>query len=408
MFGVKLNTMKKTISIICLCFYFITPSQVIFAQERLQSIEKGISLLGVTKPAMQSYLKGRGFRFDNQTRSGDMIDYSKEMRYGRCHFSFHGNNKIDGISWREDATLGQDFLSEVKALNFQIKLNMVGDIKAFSCYNYSQNVIVSLIFRQEDNYFSINIGKIDPAKGLAKTYSNSEPKVKTVTEANNKYIVTAQKAYFYDKTPYGGSRKKAYLVEGEIITSQKEKDGFIYVEFTNAILKKITKGWLCKTDIEIKSDEQGILQINKISANSPFAQLVNFDKAEDVKKVYNNVIISQDLKRIMGTKYPAFYKEFISNDITGDVTVRHNVLYIKSFLIHNATVNAYYFIDLHTGQSFLYSSAADNDGDTVSKIFGSKPLPPAIAEFVKLYLISNKDFIDESDVGTLNKLLEYK
>ncbi len=399
--------MKKATLIICLFFYFIALSNTLLAQERLQSIENGIALLGVTKPFMQSYLIKQGFRFDNQTRSGDMIDYSKAMRYGRCHFSFHGTNKIDGISWREDAILGQDFLSEIKALNFQIKLNMVSNIKAFSCYNYSQNVMVSLIFRPEDNYFSINIGKIDPAKTIAKSRVNIAPAAEAETGVGKQYIVTAQKAYFYDIKTYAGSKRTAYLVEGETVTCEKEKDGYIYVEFTNATSKKTTKGWLCKTDVEIKSVEQGPLQINTIPANSPFAQLIKFDGADDVKKVYNNPIITQDIKKIMGGKYPSFFKEFISNNITGDVTVRHDVLYIRSFVIHNATVNAYYFMDLHTGKSFLYCSAADYNGDTVSKIFGTKPLSPAIANFIKLHEVTNKEFMDESDIETLNTILNY-
>ncbi|RYD51398.1 MAG: hypothetical protein EOP52_10415 [Sphingobacteriales bacterium] len=65
------------------------------------------------------------------------------------------------------------------------------------------------------------------------------------------YIVT-QKSYFHDK-PDVRSVRKAYLVEGEAFFSQKEKNGFVFVEFANAE-GKISKGWIRMDHLEWEVD----------------------------------------------------------------------------------------------------------------------------------------------------------
>jgi len=55
------------------------------------------------------------------------------------------------------------------------------------------------------------------------------------------------KTYFFESP--NGKRKKAYLITGDTISIIEERDGFIYVEYTNA-KGQITKGWINKDNVQ--------------------------------------------------------------------------------------------------------------------------------------------------------------
>jgi hypothetical protein len=185
--------MKKNVLLFCLLFSYTFISVTVLAQGRLQSIEKGISFLGSNKSTIQRYIISKGFSFNNQTNNGDMIDYTKEVNFGQCNFSFAiKNQKISAISWQEDAVYGQDYLSELKESNFQIELHVVdgsqfgqSDTKVFSCKNYSRNIMVNLMFRNDESYFTITIGKID-APSYSLSTNNSSNKTQSKAELSEK------------------------------------------------------------------------------------------------------------------------------------------------------------------------------------------------------------------------------
>ena len=77
---------------------------------------------------------------------------------------------------------------------------------------------------------------------------NRQDSVVTPTPTLLGYKVTAPKAFFHN-TPVATSRRGAYVVpSGEILKALKEKDDFIYIEFTNRF-NKVSKGWLRKKDL---------------------------------------------------------------------------------------------------------------------------------------------------------------
>ncbi|MBM3453127.1 MAG: hypothetical protein FJX84_08300 [Bacteroidetes bacterium] len=62
-------------------------------------------------------------------------------------------------------------------------------------------------------------------------------------------VVVVNKTFFYSM-PTDGSQKRAFLVEGDIITVEKSQRNFVYVTFTNAYNGKVTSGWIKSDDLE--------------------------------------------------------------------------------------------------------------------------------------------------------------
>jgi hypothetical protein len=62
-------------------------------------------------------------------------------------------------------------------------------------------------------------------------------------------IVTSERAYFHSNPDYN-TRKKAYLVRGDLTTALKVSNNFIYVEFYSEYLKKTTSGWIDVNDVD--------------------------------------------------------------------------------------------------------------------------------------------------------------
>ncbi|MET3978345.1 TonB family protein [Mucilaginibacter sp. UYP25] len=229
-------------------------------------------------------------------------------------------------------------------------------------------------------------------------------------KSGNKYIVIAQKTYFYSFNAKGGvgQRRPAYLVEGEEFEGLKEFEGYIYSDFTNPTTKKTTKGWILKMDIEKLDDQPEETQINNIDANSPFNSLKKYDgEHQDVKKVFADPVVAGILKTILGTDYVNFNKDFLSSPLRGDVYVRHNVLYIKSFVTHYASTNASFFIDLKSGKSFMYWNTFNKDYQDLLKTYGEVPLTSAIVNFIQRYKTDMQNFIIDYDMRLLDEILNY-
>jgi uncharacterized membrane protein YhaH (DUF805 family) len=105
----------------------------------------------------------------------------------------------------------------------------------------------------------------------------------TGTAQAEDYVATGE-AYFYEG-PSETTRRNAYLVAGDKVASTTEKDGFIWVEFTNQQTQRTTRGWLKLQDLEVADAEQvdaeesdekielrteHIESLNKILRNTPY------------------------------------------------------------------------------------------------------------------------------------------
>ena len=74
---------------------------------------------------------------------------------------------------------------------------------------------------------------------------------KKAQQFNDKHtgIVTSEKAFFYSAPDYN-TKKKSYLVKGDIIDVLKVSNNFLYIEFYSEYLSKTSKGWIDVDDVE--------------------------------------------------------------------------------------------------------------------------------------------------------------
>jgi eukaryotic-like serine/threonine-protein kinase len=83
----------------------------------------------------------------------------------------------------------------------------------------------------------------------AVTKPASEPVVTTESASQSKYKVAAPRAYFHDE-PDESTKRNAYLIPSpDTLTTIEERNGFIYIIFTNH-LGQTSKGWIQKKDLE--------------------------------------------------------------------------------------------------------------------------------------------------------------
>lgn len=214
------------------------------------------------------------------------------------------------------------------------------------------------------------------------------------------YIVVAEKAYFYDITNTGGSRRKAYLVEGEKIIGLKEIEGYIYCEFTNSITKKISKGWILKTCLDTANPN--ILTPKSID-KSPFSTLLKLD-GEYTQNVnfFNKPIIILELKKLLINDFQKFASDFLRFSAGVPIEVRNKVLFVDTFVPHAGPNNrALLFIDIINHESFLYW----NDSNGNIKFYGKNPISKNMAYFIQQQLKNNMQYKDNPDRLILENLL---
>lgn len=82
-------------------------------------------------------------------------------------------------------------------------------------------------------------------------------------EESEKHYVVLSKTFFHDSAT-ASSKRKAYLVEGEVFSSKIEENGFLFVEFVNP-KGQLTKGWI-QNDGSIAQREVKIVQSNTIKS----------------------------------------------------------------------------------------------------------------------------------------------
>ncbi len=70
-------------------------------------------------------------------------------------------------------------------------------------------------------------------------------------------LVMINKTYFHSSPNESSASKKKCLVNGDVVTIIKTRNGYGYVEFYNPIVDKTTSGWLDLNDLDPRSSEIG-------------------------------------------------------------------------------------------------------------------------------------------------------
>ena len=125
----------------------------------------------------------------------------------------------------------EPFVSETpKGTKYQI-INAESEGKAY-IFQYMENYNLRKLFANDKRMLEYSCTKnFDADKGVNE----------------NKYSIASGRAYFYS-TPSLSSKRAAYLVHGNIVFSEDDKNGFIYASFVNDKGKK-TMGWLLKSNL---------------------------------------------------------------------------------------------------------------------------------------------------------------
>ncbi|TSD66407.1 hypothetical protein FFF34_003110 [Inquilinus sp. KBS0705] len=214
------------------------------------------------------------------------------------------------------------------------------------------------------------------------------------------YQVVAQKAYFYDLTEHGASRRNGYLVKGEPITALKEKDGLVYCEFTNVTTKKTSKGWISKDCLD--KPNSIIPPVN--TDNSAYTVLLKYDgRYTQEVNFFKQPIVVTELKKMMGNNYSKFVSTFLSSCAGVQIKIRNKVLMVDTFIPHAGPNNrVLFFIDAINHQSFLYW----NDSDGKNNFFGKAPVSNIMKHCMEQQLQTNPQYGVDADRSIMKIVLE--
>jgi len=134
------------------------------AQNRILSLEDGISLLGISENQINSIVNRAGYSFDN--RSDNIIAYSKYTDNGKYYLTIvYRDLKVSDISWTENGDYLPMYNNDIVANMGFVKDKEfdTGEAQVFSYKNYSKNLIVSFTWRYVDDrsHFLVTIGKFN-------------------------------------------------------------------------------------------------------------------------------------------------------------------------------------------------------------------------------------------------------
>src|SRR5258708_27688749 len=155
--------MKMTSKYLLIAPLVLLQISISIAQNRLLSLEDGISLLEISKNQMNLVINQSGYVFDN--RSGDIIAYSKYINDYKYYFTVvYKNSTVVGVSWTENGDYLPMYNNDIVANAGFVKDREfdTGEADVFSYKNYAKNLTVSFIWRYIDDksHFMVTIGKI--------------------------------------------------------------------------------------------------------------------------------------------------------------------------------------------------------------------------------------------------------
>jgi hypothetical protein len=106
----------------------------------------------------------------------------------------------------------------------------------------------------EKEKLQLEKAKIIEQKNQIETNSENDKAIQLAQKAqsfnaNPSAIIVSEKANFYSAPDYM-TKKKSYLVKGDLIEALRVSNNFIYIEFYSQYLDKTSKGWIDVNDIE--------------------------------------------------------------------------------------------------------------------------------------------------------------
>lgn len=139
--------------IITLFLFFLT--EVSFSQ--VIKIKEGISLLGIAESSAKSWLKNKGYIFE-QSDVSDMLNFRKITSLGDQALTIATkNNKVSVVSWEEHVMYASLIMGDVLNAGF-----VMGDAKTTRILpfkNNEKNLVLSLITKEEANQVMIMISR---------------------------------------------------------------------------------------------------------------------------------------------------------------------------------------------------------------------------------------------------------
>jgi serine/threonine-protein kinase len=135
-------------------------------------------------------------------------------------------------------------------------------------------------------------GKSDTPKEPQRTESEAPPQRRVIGH----FKVVAKRAYFHNEPNEATRRTSAYMTPSdEVIDGLEEKNGFVYIEFTNS-LGKTSKGWVRREDLmtieEWNNRPQEPERMSKIEINAQLQNaraLVESGNTEEALTIYKTL-----------------------------------------------------------------------------------------------------------------------
>ncbi|HZY36862.1 MAG TPA: hypothetical protein VFE53_09455 [Mucilaginibacter sp.] len=269
------------------------------AQNRILSLEDGISLLGISENQINSIVNRAGYSFDN--RSDNIIAYSKYIDDGKYYLTIvYKNLKVSDISWTENGDYLPMYNNEIVANMGFVKDKEfdTGQAHVFNYKSYTKNLTVSFIWRYNDDksHFVVTIGKINYGTKTQHDLTSNEQNSSARDKSNTTIDINWSKL-----------KKRKFLV-GYLVSAgayQKLVEKFLSynVEFFDPFLSPND------TVTSIDNRQVGMIRITDSKTNKMFKKYyIIFDKMVVVKytlsssyKIQNvdgsNDIITLDLCR---------------------------------------------------------------------------------------------------------------
>jgi LAS superfamily LD-carboxypeptidase LdcB len=106
----------------------------------------------------------------------------------------------------------------------------------------------------EKEKLELEKAKLIEQKNEIKSNAENEQSIQLAQKAqsfniNPSAIIISEKAHFYNAPDYL-TKKKSYLVKGDLIEALKVSNNFIYIEFYSEYSGKTSKGWIEVNDVE--------------------------------------------------------------------------------------------------------------------------------------------------------------
>jgi len=103
--------------------------------------------------------------------------------------------------------------------------------------------------RIEEEKLALDAEKLAMEEAKEKDRIQALEKLERLFQDVSRVSVIARKAFFYDKPDFN-TKRKSFLVQYDLATIIRTRNGFGYIEFYNFETYKTTSGWMSLKDLE--------------------------------------------------------------------------------------------------------------------------------------------------------------